>query len=105
MKLRYYFDAGPDDVEEFDFEIGYDEAFDHAVEYYAEVYGETVDERSKGIIRGILIDELIDFESDDYFIDYLKEIYENAAYEAYREHCEYQDDPYSYYGVSRWDFF
>ena len=105
MKLRYYFDAGPDDVEEFDFEIGYDEAFDRAVEYYAEVYGGRVDDRAMEIVRGILADDYIDYENDDSFIEYLKEIYENTAYEAYEDCCEYRRDPYGYYGVSRWDFF
>lgn len=43
-------------------------------------------------------------ELEEKYEEQIKKYYEEEAYEMYKDQCEYESDPYSYYGVSRSDF-
>lgn len=100
MELEYYF--GPKE-ELFTYEIDMDDIIEMANIYYADLYGASKGE-TKSLIRGLISNELLAYDCDDDFIEFLKEQFKDAAEEDYGEYCEYRKDPYAYYGVSA-DFF
>lgn len=101
MKLKYYF--GKDD-EEFEYEVDAAEILEVAINYYSQLYGASV-HGARSVLAGLLSDDLLLYEEDEEFIDFLKEHFEADAKESYEDCKEYERDPYSYYGVSRSDFF
>ena len=56
------------------------------------------------MLAGLISDELLCYEDDEEFIEFLHEQFYDDAEEAYNDYCEYRRDPYGYYGVSRSDF-
>ena len=102
MELRYFF--GKDGEEEFFYEIDDDDIIEMAELFYPQMYDCSVD-GARSIIAGLISDGLLNYESDDEFVDFLKEQFEDDAREAYKDYCEYRDyGPYAYYGVSESDF-
>lgn len=101
MRLTYYFGRNS---EEFEYEVDYDKVREKAINYYAQLYGATTG-GARSVIAGLMADDLLLYEEDEDFIEYLTEEFEDEASEQYNEECEYRRDPYAYYGVSRSDFF
>ena len=54
----------------------------------------------RGLLAGLISDELLCYEDDEEFIEFLHEQFYEDAKEAYEDYCEYRRDPYGYYGVS-----
>lgn len=101
MELEYFF--GRDDNEQFFYEIDMDDVIEMANLYYSDMYGASSGE-TRSLIKGLIENNLLDYEEDEGFIEFLKEQYRDDAEEAYGEYKEYSKDPYGYYGVSRYDF-
>lgn len=101
MELTYYF--GPKE-KQYDFEVDDNKVFDLAVDYYCNTYGVNCEE-TRSLVRTLIAEEILQYEYDDYFIEYLEEYFKDEAAEQWEEYEEYHRDPYGYYGVSRSDFF
>lgn len=102
MELIYYF--GRDEDERFEYEVDFDTVFEAAINYYSGLYNATTG-GARSVLAGLISDDLLRYEEDEDFIEFLKEICQSDAEEAYNDYKEYQKDPYAYYGVSRSDFF
>lgn len=105
MKITYSFATRQYEVcgnpeyetEEFEFEV--DDTSNVIVNEFRCEFGLTLVQARE------LIDELdLWNELEERYEDEIKEHFEEEAYEMYKDQCEYESDPYSYYGVSRSDF-
>ena len=56
------------------------------------------------LIDFILNDIDSDEQLEEYFEEDIKDYYYDDACECYKDSCEYNKDPYAYYGVSHKDF-
>lgn len=115
MVLRYKFDY--DDVWDIDFEYEPEANLDECVDDWFDE-SDTAPTREEMKKLGYDFDNHKDrnawAEESDYFTDFAREWYRDAAHDAFmhdsdvyeqvEETHEYRRDPYSYYGVSRWDF-
>lgn len=101
MELVYRF--GRND-EEFTYEIDDDQVVEQALNFYCNTYGVAIG-GCRSLLAGLISDELLCYEDDEEFIEFLHEQFYDDATEAYNDYCEYHRDPYGYYGVSRSDFF
>ena len=97
MEIVYDFDG------DFYYEVNTSEVISLAAAYYANFYGNG-DSETIRMFKNLIYDELIDYSSDEEFMSYLKEYFEDDAREMNRDCMEYLKDPYGYYGVSRSDF-
>ena len=76
---------------------------EQALIYYCNIYGAQI-ENCRSLLTGLISDELLCYEDDEEFIEFLHEQFYEDAQEAYEDYCEYRRDPYGYYGVSESDF-
>lgn len=100
MELVYRF--GRND-EEFTYEIDDDQVVEQALNFYCNTYGVAVG-GCRGLLAGLISDELLCYEDDEEFVEFLHEQFYDDAKEAYEDYCECRRDPYGYYGVSESDF-
>jgi hypothetical protein len=100
MELVYRF--GRND-EEFTYEIDDDQVVEQALNFYCNTYGVAIG-GCRSLLAGLISDELLCYEDDEEFIEFLHEQFYKDAEEAYNDYCEYRRDPYGYYGVSKSDF-
>lgn len=100
MELVYRF--GKND-EEFTYEISEDQVVEQALIFYCNTYGVSTG-GCRGLLAGLISDELLCYEDDEEFVEFLHEQFYEDAQEEYEDYCEYRRDPYEYYGVSRNDF-
>lgn len=100
MVLVYTF--GKND-EEFEYELNEDQVIDYALQFYCNTYSAAIG-GCRSLLAGLISDELLCYEDDEEFIEFLKEEFYEDAQEAYNDYCEYRRDPYGYYGVSKSDF-
>ena len=91
MKLKYWFDGC-----EYEYEA--DNSCSVIEEIFSEDYGLTITQ-SKNIIDDL---ELYD-QLEELYEDKLKDWFEREAREQYEDDKEYDEDPDSFYGVSRYD--
>lgn len=90
-------------VEKFEYEID-DHCLREAIlTYYANLYGVSTQNIRKFVLR-LLGDDLLSYEDDEEFLEYLKEECRAAAQEEYEDMCAERRDPYGYRGLSESDF-
>lgn len=100
MTLIYWF--GSDEDVEFEYEVDLNVLHDAVIEYYTKMYGTDSDE-CRSLIEELYYNDLLSYDTDWGFEDYIKDsCYENA-------YCQWQEEeksenPYSYYGISESDF-
>lgn len=88
---------------EYDYEVSDSDIIDCAIDYYCDIFD--VDAAHCGkLIQRLIEEDLLLFEEDDEFIDYLKDQFEDAAAEERAEGIEYARDPMGYYGMHISDF-
>lgn len=100
MELVYRFGKNE---EEFVYKVDDDEVVEQALNFYCNTYGIAVG-GCRSLLAGLISDELLCYEDDEEFIEFLQEQFYDEAQEAYEDYCEYRRDPYGYYGVSKSDF-
>ena len=87
------------DDEEFEYDVDYGDIYDILVKKFADDYGLKIN-----VAKDIIDDYSLWDDLESIHEDYLLELYEDDARNAFEESKEYRNDPYSYYGVSRNDF-
>ena len=100
MKLIYVFD---DSFDSFEYEIADWEVRSKAIEYYTKIYS-TENYNCAPLIEQLIDDELLAFENDEDFVEFLAAEFAQDAGEQYEDYREYLKDQHSYYGVNRDDF-
>lgn len=98
MLVKYYFND-----EKFIYEISIDDVIDVASIYYSTSYGVPVEVGSK-LIANLIINDLLFYEEDEEFIEFVADYFYNQAKEVYEDGVSFRRDPHGYYGVSEKDF-
>lgn len=104
MILHYSW--GEYDEVEYEYEVSIDNVVELAIQFYADEFSKTVSDRElvEKVIKELINYDLLVFEQDDDFMDYLKEHFEDEAMEEYEDAREYARDPMGYYGMHISDF-
>lgn len=103
MIISYCFND--DDFYEFEVDYSMKEVYNYLKNELA--YSEIPAEHIEGVLKELYNADLLDLyalEQDEYFIEYMRELYMDDAYEAYKEACDYERDPLGYHGLSVHDF-
>lgn len=101
MTLTYWF--GNDEDIEFEYEVDLGILHNAVVEYYTRMYGTDGDE-CRSLIKELYYNDLLSYDTDCGFEDYIKDYCYEDAYHEWKEGEESSGDPYSYFGISR-DYF
>jgi predicted neutral ceramidase superfamily lipid hydrolase len=84
---------------DFDYDVDYGTIHDILVELFMKDYGLCLT-TAKNIIDDLELWEILEEIHEEYLYD----LFEDDARNAFEDSREYEKDPYSYYGVSRNDF-
>lgn len=104
MVIRYCW--GEYDEIEYEYEVDINEIVELAIQFYADEFSKNISDREivEKVITELIHYDLLVFEQDDEFMDYLKEYFEDAAVEEYEDGRAYASDPLGYYGMHWSDF-